>query len=84
MIKIFGMIEDLLSGKVKDIFEFSADLQVSLCEEYEKMKAENKDVAEILIDKLPEICDEVEPNHGYKDFIEKVREQYERAMQARL
>ena len=82
MIKAIELIKKLLDGKIADVFDFSVELEFCLCDDYDRMYAEDPAVTEILCEELPEICAEVEPGQDYTGFIAKVKEQYDRAMKA--
>ncbi len=72
----FDMIEEFICGKY-DPIAFSYDLPDYLVESFDKMVAENAVVAEILNEKIPEICAEYERGMDPTNFINKIKEQYD-------
>lgn len=82
MNKAIGMIRELIDGKVHDVMAFSVSLEETLAFEYDQLYKDAPEATKILCEKLPEICAEVEPGQDYSGFITKVKEQYERAIQA--
>ncbi len=75
--EILFMLEELFSGKY-DALEFSCDMEDFFFENYDAIKQENKDVAAILNENLPEICAEGEPGFDPTHMIEELKKVYEK------
>ena len=71
------MFEELFSGKY-DALEFSCDMEDFFCDNYDAIKKENKDIATILNENLPELCAEGEPGFNPTHMIEELKKVYEK------
>ncbi len=77
----FQLIRDFLNDKY-DPLDFSYDFPYFLIDKYEIMETENKAVNDIFNEEIPEICADYEMGEVPDDFKRKIREEYERALQA--
>lgn len=75
---MFDMQERLFDGKY-DPLQFSCDMEDYFCQHYEEIVAENKGVAAVYNENLPELCSEGEPNFDPTHMIEGIKEEYKRA-----
>ena len=78
---IFGMIDEFLAGEY-DPLAFSYDLPLELLDQLGKIFPVNEELAQLMNDELPEVCDMYEYGDDPEPFKAKMREVYERIKQA--
>lgn len=74
------MIKAFLDSDSEDATDFSIELEDAICDQYDDIAKENKKMAEILNEELPDICSDYEFGEDIVKFKEKIREEYEKAM----
>jgi hypothetical protein len=75
---MYEMQEKLFNGNY-DPLQFSVDMEIFFCEHYNEIEKENKEVARIYNENLPEFCSEGEPNFDPTHMINGIRDEYNRA-----
>jgi hypothetical protein len=74
--EVFEYIDSFLRGEIEPM-EFSWDLQFLIAEKYREIKKENSEVADLLNDEFPDVCDIYEEGDPLEPFQAKIRETYE-------
>ena len=74
---LLNMFEALFAGEY-DALAFSCDMEDFFFENYKQIEAENSKVADILNEKLPDICAEGEPGFDPTHMIEELKKVYEK------